>query len=94
MNRKAAASATWITRVLDTLKLVVLFINVSTPVKAIDLQAMICLKDTPFVRQSTLVINQSVSQLVEAIDKRIQMEQLIDKVKGEVKTCILSSNIL
>ena len=65
-------------------------IKVSTPVKAMDLQADV-FENTPFVRQAILVINQSASQLVEAIEAD-KMEQLIDKVKAEEKP-ILSSNI-
>ncbi|MDD2723710.1 MAG: hypothetical protein PHH59_06775 [Methylovulum sp.] len=64
-------------------------IKVSTPVKAMDLQADV-FENTPFVRQATLVINQSISQLVEAIEAD-KMEQLIDKVRQEPKP-ILSSN--
>ena len=65
-------------------------IKVSTPVKAMDLQADVFEK-TPFVRQATLVINQSALQLVEAIQAD-KMEQLIHKVKQDSKP-ILSSNI-
>ncbi len=65
-------------------------IKVSTPVKAMDLQADV-FENTPFVRQATLVINQSVSQLIEAIESD-KMEQLIETVRQDSNP-ILSSNI-
>jgi len=55
-----------------------------------DLQADV-FENTPFVRQATLVINQSVSQLVEAIEAD-KMEQLIEAVRQD-SSPILSSNI-
>ncbi len=65
-------------------------IKVSTPVKAMDLQVDV-FDRTPFVRQATLIINHSVSQLVEAIQTD-RMEQLVTNVKKEA-TPFLSSNI-
>ncbi len=65
-------------------------INVSTPVKAMDLKADV-FQNTPFVRQATLIINNAASQLVEAIQTD-RMEQLIATVKEE-STPFLSSNI-
>ncbi len=88
MNRKPAAQLLENSRFRHT-ETGSFVINVSTPVKAMDLQADM-FENTPFVRQATLVINQSVSQLVEAIQAD-KMEQLIDKVKGDSKP-ILSSN--
>lgn len=65
-------------------------IKVSTPVKAMEEQADV-FQNTPFVRQATLIINNSISQLVEAIQTD-KMEQLIKMVKAEPKP-LLSSNI-
>jgi hypothetical protein len=65
-------------------------IKVSTPVKAMDFQADVFEK-IPFVRQATLIINRSVSQLVEAIQAD-KVEQLVVTVKEE-STPFLSSNI-
>jgi len=65
-------------------------IKVSTPVKAMDLQDDM-FKETPFVRQAMLLINYSVSQLIQAIEADT-MEQLVATVKEEA-TPMLSSNI-
>ncbi|MGZ8137188.1 MAG: hypothetical protein ACXW1W_10720 [Methylococcaceae bacterium] len=65
-------------------------IKVSTPVKAMDLQDDM-FKEKPFVRQAMLLINHSVSQLIQAIETDT-MEQLVATVKEEV-TPALSSNI-
>ncbi|MCX7092818.1 MAG: hypothetical protein NTY50_05135 [Methylobacter sp.] len=65
-------------------------INVSTPVKAMDLQVDL-FENTPFVRQATLTINKAASQLVEAIQTD-RMEHLIATVKEE-PTPLLSSNM-
>lgn len=65
-------------------------IKVSTPVKSMDLQTDV-FKNTPFVRQATLIINKSISQLVTAIQTD-KIEQLITDVKSEEKP-LLSSNI-
>ncbi len=65
-------------------------INVSTPVKAMDLQVDL-FENTPFVRQATLTINKAASQLVEAIQSD-RMEHLIATVKEE-PTPLLSSNM-
>jgi hypothetical protein len=65
-------------------------IKVSTPVKAMDLQTDVFI-NTPFVRQATLIVNKSVSQLVTAIQTN-KIEQLIETVKSEEKP-LLSSNI-
>lgn len=65
-------------------------INISTPVKAMDLQANL-FENTPFVRQATLIINNAASQLVEAIQTD-RMEHLIATVRKE-STPYLSSNM-
>ncbi|MEQ1637328.1 MAG: hypothetical protein ABL903_11600 [Methylococcales bacterium] len=65
-------------------------INVSTPVKAMDLHGDV-FESTPFVRQATLIINHSISQIIEAIQAD-KMEELVTSVK-EKPTPFLSSNI-
>jgi hypothetical protein len=65
-------------------------IKVSTPVKAMDLQADV-FTNIPFVRQATLIINKSISQLVTAIQTD-KIEQLITDINLEEKP-LLSSNI-
>ncbi|MFU8788699.1 MAG: hypothetical protein ACNA7G_06700 [Methylobacter sp.] len=65
-------------------------INVSTPVKAMDLQADV-FENTPFVRQATLIINNAACQLVEAIQTD-RMEHLIATVREE-STPYVSSNM-
>jgi hypothetical protein len=65
-------------------------IKVSAPVKAMDLQTDV-FTNIPFVRQATLIINKSISQLVTAIQTN-KIEQLITDVKSEEKP-LLSSNI-
>lgn len=66
-------------------------IKVSTPVKALDVYSDVFENTTPFVRQATLLINQSVHQLVTAIQTD-KMEQLITEVKQEEKP-LLSTNL-
>jgi hypothetical protein len=65
-------------------------IKVSTPVKSMAAQADI-FEDTPFVRQTTLVINHSIAKLVGAIQAD-KIEQLITDTKKDEKP-LLSSNI-
>ncbi len=65
-------------------------IKVSTPVKSMDLQTDF-FENIPFVRQATLIINNSISQLVTAIQTD-KIEQLITEIKLEEKP-LLSSNI-
>lgn len=66
-------------------------IKVSTPVKSMDAQADVFEEHTPFVRQTTLVINDSIAKLVAAIQAD-KIEQLIIDTKKNDKP-LLSSNI-
>jgi hypothetical protein len=67
-------------------------IKVSTPVKALEeIHSDIFGNEIPFVRQTTLLINKSVYQLVNAIQTD-RLEALVDNLKNEPKP-ILSTNI-
>lgn len=66
-------------------------LKVSSPVNAIDYQGSFFDEDIPFVRQTTLVINHGMSQLVAAIQGDT-MDRLIDDIKADPKPEI-SSNL-
>ncbi|UYQ94343.1 hypothetical protein MKQ68_04470 [Chitinophaga horti] len=66
-------------------------IKVSTPVKALDIQGNLFEDELPFVRQTTLVLNNAMGDLVTAIEADT-LDNLIDEVKAATAP-YLSSNL-
>ncbi len=67
-------------------------LKVSSPLKAVDIQADLFSDDTmPFVRQTTLVINKGLNELVTAIQADT-LDQLVDEIKDGSNRYI-SSNL-
>lgn len=66
-------------------------IKVSAPVRAMELQGTLFEDDLPFIRQTTLVINNGLNKLVSAIQTDT-LDTLIDTIKSEPNPQI-SSNL-
>jgi hypothetical protein len=66
-------------------------INVSTPVRALDVSGNLYSEDIPFVRQTTLAINHGISKLVRAIQADT-LDTLVDQLRASANPEI-SSNL-
>jgi|JI10StandDraft_1071094.scaffolds.fasta_scaffold67084_3 hypothetical protein len=66
-------------------------LKVSTPLKAMDIHPKLFSGDLPFVRQTTLAINQALVKIIQSIQTD-SFETLIDTVKKE-ESPLISSNL-
>jgi hypothetical protein len=66
-------------------------LKVSSPLKAVDIQANLFSDNTPFVRQTTLTINHGLNQLVKAIQADT-LTSLVDQIK-QGENPYISSNL-